>query len=384
MKRICLHHVGGRTGNRSFPILSKFEKDIINVLYDADQDCIKQIEYRNRILRSELHVLPYCVGGKTEKDVDFHINYDPYSSSVMEMNKKYANWYFYFRNGRYDYIVEDTLKTVETRQQQMFTLDDICNMHEEILPPDVLSLDAQGVEYDIIKGSPRVIHSNVLAVVTEVEFHQMYANQRLFGDISTLMTQSGFEFVKFTKGFGEYSPYRKSIGLRGDGFHYVGEALFFKSVDDLMSVENPARRQIMLDKLAFIAIVYNQFKYAVECLDRSMECRGSTSSKKNESQYAYIQFLREIESEIKVFKSNYPPKFSDVYTFNESQSRFNVNSDFSLERIKSVAGVDDIQEAINDFDDSGIENILRKYDFNDLADLIKENRLKQLNIGIGQ
>ena len=381
MKRICLHHVGGRAGNRSFPILSKFEKDIINVLYDADQDCIKQIEYRNRILRSELHVLPYCVGGKTEKDVDFHINYDPYSSSVMEMNKKYANWYFYFRNGRYDYIVEDTLKTVETRKQQMFTLDDICNIHEEILPPDVLSLDAQGVEYDIIKGSPRVIHSNVLAVVTEVEFHQMYASQRLFGDISALMTQSGFEFVKFTKDFAEYCPYRKPIGLRGDGFHYVGEALFFRSIDDLIKVEDSARRQTMLDKLAFIAIVYSQIEFAVECLERSMECRGLAPSANNESDCAYIQFLREIENEIKVFESSYPPKFSDLYTFEQSRSRFNANSGFSLEGKKSIGAAAAIQRSITDFEDSGIENILRKYDLGDQADLIKKNRVKQSSVG---
>ena len=377
MKRICLHHVGGRAGNRSFPLLSKFEKDMVNVLYDADRDCIQQIESRNRILGSEMHVLPYCVGGKTAKEVNFHINYDPYSSSVLEMNKKYADWYFYFRNDQYDYIVKDTLKTVEKRKQQMFTLDDICNMHKEILPPDVLSLDAQGVEYDIIKGSPRVINSNVLAVITEVEFHQMYVDQKLFGDISALMTQSGFEFVKFTKGFAEYCPYRKSIGLRGDGFHYVGEALFFRSIDNLIKVEDSTRRQIMLDKLAFIAIVYNQFEFAVECLHRSMECRCLASSEKTESNYAYIQLLREIENEIKIIIAHYPPKFSDVYTFEQSRSRFNANSDFSLEGKMSIGTTADIQSSIRNFEDSGIESILRKYDLNDQADLIKKNRVKQ-------
>jgi hypothetical protein len=41
--RISVHHIGGRGGSRSFPILESFEQDIINVIYDADKECIEQI-----------------------------------------------------------------------------------------------------------------------------------------------------------------------------------------------------------------------------------------------------------------------------------------------------------------------------------------------------
>ena len=41
-KKLSVHHIGGRAGSRAFPILKHFEKDIINVLYDADADCMEQ------------------------------------------------------------------------------------------------------------------------------------------------------------------------------------------------------------------------------------------------------------------------------------------------------------------------------------------------------
>ena len=34
------HHIGGRAGTRTFPILDTFEHDINNVLYEADQSAL--------------------------------------------------------------------------------------------------------------------------------------------------------------------------------------------------------------------------------------------------------------------------------------------------------------------------------------------------------
>ena len=37
--RLIVHHVGGRAGSRSFPVVDTFEKDIVNVMYEADELC---------------------------------------------------------------------------------------------------------------------------------------------------------------------------------------------------------------------------------------------------------------------------------------------------------------------------------------------------------
>ena len=64
--RLSLHHIGGRSGSRSFPDLHQFENDFINVIYDADSDCLAQILERNQNRKSELHVLGYCLGENCE------------------------------------------------------------------------------------------------------------------------------------------------------------------------------------------------------------------------------------------------------------------------------------------------------------------------------
>ena len=50
-KRLSVHHVGGRRGSRAFPVLARFEKDVINVLYDADTDCLAALLRKNRIIQ---------------------------------------------------------------------------------------------------------------------------------------------------------------------------------------------------------------------------------------------------------------------------------------------------------------------------------------------
>jgi hypothetical protein len=51
--KLSIHHVGGRAGSRSFPHMKQFEKDIINVLYDADEDCLEQ----NKALNHHLYII---------------------------------------------------------------------------------------------------------------------------------------------------------------------------------------------------------------------------------------------------------------------------------------------------------------------------------------
>ena len=53
--------------------------------YDADMECIEQIKDRNQDFDSELCVLPYGLSDKCKSSV-LNINYDPYTSSLLETN----------------------------------------------------------------------------------------------------------------------------------------------------------------------------------------------------------------------------------------------------------------------------------------------------------
>ena len=97
MTKISLHHIGGRNGSRSFPGLKSFEKDIVNVLYDADKDCIEDIIEKNKNEGSQLHVFPYCVGGMNTK-ASFNLSYDPFTSSLLPFNPDYNDYYSFTIN----------------------------------------------------------------------------------------------------------------------------------------------------------------------------------------------------------------------------------------------------------------------------------------------
>src|SRR5262249_23599159 len=90
--KLSLHHIGGRAGGRGFPYLEAFESDLISVLYDADPECIDQIQQRNQSLKSENYVFPFCFGGTSGK-VEFHVNLDPYTSSILQTNPEYQAFY---------------------------------------------------------------------------------------------------------------------------------------------------------------------------------------------------------------------------------------------------------------------------------------------------
>jgi hypothetical protein len=64
--------------------------------------------------------------------------------------------------------------------------------------------------------------------MVEVEFHPLYKNQPLFGEISRFMSERGFWFVGFNTIL-DLAPYRYPIGLRGKGFNLTGNAFFIKS-----------------------------------------------------------------------------------------------------------------------------------------------------------
>ena len=71
--------------------MKQFEKDIINVLYDADEDCLEQIKASNRHLKSQLHVLPYALSDKCKSSV-LNINYDYAISKNPITNAEYVQY----------------------------------------------------------------------------------------------------------------------------------------------------------------------------------------------------------------------------------------------------------------------------------------------------
>ncbi len=332
-QRISVHHVGGRAGSRAFPVLKAFEKDIVNVLYDADPDCLRHVREMNRHLESEIHVLPHCLDD-SRKSTSLNINYDPYTSSLYDPNPDYDSYYSFNKN--HDYIMSDGTKVMEKRDIDAVSMDSIFRLKDvSVPPPDFLSIDTQGSEYDILLGAKETLGSNVVAVALEAEFHPIYKGQKLFGDIVNLLSDRGFDFVRFL-GIYEMSPFRSPIGLRGEGFHIFSEALFLRRIEKT-GVDRHAdqmRSYLMLRKLAFISIVFKQFEYGLECLRRSKNLVGYGTDVQEES--VYLRFLRDLERQVEKVPRVYPLTLISKYpSFAASQSRFEVK-DGAASRVNGI------------------------------------------------
>lgn len=385
--RLCIHHVGARGGDGPFPVLQEFEPDFIRVSYEADDQCISGIEKYNQRLASECLVFPYCLGSFCGKAV-FNINRAPATSSLYEANPEFGSYYF-FRWGDHDCILSEACATVEKREVEVVTLDSIVGDKLTGVPaPDFLSLDTQGAEYDVLLGATRALSRDILAVTVEVEFHELYKGQKLYGDVGGLLAKHGFVFSQFLM-IGGYSPFRAKVGLRGKGFHSYADALFLKRIDSVMQeTDEESRRSLMLQKLAFISILYDQIEYGLACLD-PYECRPRSELAADEAGPLYLKFLRELQQDAKRIPDLFPPTMAANHPYETTRARLcNANDHSRNTRAQQAANDRDIAAWIDALKFwlqqdirqgySPVESLLSNYGLKKQASLLRQNRLYQV------
>ena len=319
--RLVVHHVGGRAGSRSFPVLPAFERDIINVMYDADERCLAQVMEIWKTQPSKTIVLPYCLSARDGVS-KFHINYDPYTSSIYPLNPRYAQFYYTYPGQGYDYVLGDTFRTVREVQLPTTTLDAVVLDRSEAPGPDFLSIDTQGSELDILIGSLRLLDTTILAVHAEVELHPLYEGQPLFGDICQFLAKHDFDLVDIQL-FSKLLPIRGKHGFRGVGYAAHGEALFLKRPE---AVTN----SVQLNKLAFIAATFGQFECAQQCFDSiAFERMAALQNPATDQQPQYLDFVSRLAGTVASLPQRSVPLFSDVYSCAQSEARFQTQTQTS-------------------------------------------------------
>ncbi|NQW23753.1 MAG: FkbM family methyltransferase [SAR202 cluster bacterium] len=303
-----------------------FEKDIINVLYEADESCISQMVENWNSRPSETVVLPYCLSA-SDGVGKFHLNYDPYTSSIYPLNPRYAQFYYTYpaRNSRpgYDYVFGDTVRTMEEVQLATTTLDAVVLERGKVPGPDFLSLDTQGSELDILNGASQLLDTTILAVQLEVELHPFYEGQPLFGDICQFLTQHNFDFVDLRQFHRKLIPMRGKQGFRGEGYTADGEALFLKRPE---YVETSASG-VQLNKLAFLATIFGQFECAQQCFETNgFEVMPPLQNGATDQQPQYLEFISRLAAAVALLPQRSALLFSDIYTYEQSKSRFQVSA----------------------------------------------------------
>ncbi len=314
--RLVAHHVGARGFGVSLNVPDLFRKDIVHVLFEADQDCVDRMlgnaETAHAKMLSEKLVFPYCVG-RRRASARLNITANSYASSLYPPNPEFMKYTceIPIDAAIYDVTYRDMLEVVREVEVEIHSIDEL--LAEGRIPewawPDFLSVDTQGFELEILEGAKRAMSESVLGVVSEVEMLPMYQGQPLFSDILGHMTRSGFIFAGLTAQF-DVSPHRVPIGLRARGFPGFGDALFLRDERTLTEERFGANRlYVMLNKLAFIAVCFELIEYALQVIDRIRQLRPRVDdevlSMLKESEYS--KFLGDLETAAKYQAERYPP-----------------------------------------------------------------------------
>lgn len=303
------HHIGGRMGSVAFPMLPKFKEEIVHVIYDADETCITQIE--DRWKEENVLVLPYCISNKCGT-AQFHINRDPYTSSLFQMNPKFGHFYYKGHDGQTDYLYSgsfETEKIIEVTTQNLDTLIET----NAIPPPDFLSIDTQGAELLILEGALKCLNQSVVAISVEINFASLYDGAPLFGQLDDFLRKLNFFLVNIETLDLGYK--RISKNCRGAGIPLQGEALYLRRTDSVYASDND-KTISLFEKLAFAALSFGYTEVAYDALERAVNLTSDTHKT-----HKYQKFLYRFFEEVKQ-RTDIPLLWHETYTFKQSNQRF--------------------------------------------------------------
>ena len=381
-----VHHIGGRDGEvGEFPISDAFREFVHFHIYDADPSCLPQVEELNASRGNRFTLHNYIVDDRNGV-ATFSVNMCPCTSSLLPAAEFKQNQYSPSSLfGDYDY--NTTFARRSSFEAPVITIDTLAE--RESLTVDFLSIDTQGTEDRVLAGSDRHLKTTVVGVVSEVEFHHLYKDQALFGDIHTQMQKAGFNFMRIFTREARVNFFKAGIGFRGDGMLMSGDALFLKD-PDILEAEFPNPLHGLV-KLAFIALTFGYIEYAIDCLARASQMDGADVVL-NAQNTGYLGNLAKLWKLYKEALFIPQPSFKQMFTEEEALKRFEVNArhpweTFDLDRVRrtyfdsiDVAAFRAALPVLAAPDETPVEQLLTEAGFTRASEMAKTQRLKQVGM----
>ena len=206
---------------------------------------------------------PYALGKANEKR-KLYTTQHPMCCSLYKPNEKLIKLY---NNFEVAYLKEET--EIDT-----ISLDYFIEKHD-VNNIDFIKIDVQGAELDIFKGGSKAL-KNVLKIVCEVEFIQLYENQPLFGDVCNYLSQHDLMFNKFLGLAGRaLKPLVVNNNPNRPSQHIWSDAVFIRHIQKIHNLSDA-----QLIKLSLLACVYYSLDLTFHCLSE-YDKRNSTSLAKD-------------------------------------------------------------------------------------------------------
>jgi FkbM family methyltransferase len=253
---LVVWHVGGEGDYGPAMAITAAYPDVQLVIFDAREDTDDHLKAQTT---ERTTVINRCVDETSGKS-NFFVNKWPLSSSLLPTSPIAAH-----EDPGYSHCATwgENTELARTICLQTVTIDEVVRLG--LAPkPDVLSLDAQGAELRILRGASTTL-ANVLCVVSEVEFFEIYEGQGLFDEQMALLRSDAFRLAEI-----QNSQYWHPSKRAGIGFHTVGEAVWLKYVGHKAgrgALHHSDLSPQSLLKLALIAHAFHRYSYVNHLLE---------------------------------------------------------------------------------------------------------------------
>lgn len=371
--RINMHHVGGRGGGFPFPMNPSFQNSVETYIYDADADCLEQMERES----ASIDRVIVAAVAEADEEVTFHVNHDPYTSSLLSANPQCEE--FFYQDASCDYTLKDVLQPVKIRRMAGESLDGLAKRHDFQI--DYLSLDVQGAEFNLLAGISDSVMRDTVAMMCEISFFQFYSSQHLFDELVTSLRKRGFFVARFLPHGYEWQTFRTGIGWRSTGFTAHGDTLFFRDIDHVVRHAPQPFRALL--KLAFVSISFGNISYALRCLTEAYK-QPDSQTLAVKDKVSFIRFLDDMYRLYRETPHIYPLRFPHIWSVEKSFARFEVGAnlvpDQAEVRAAYFAETDEAQfkqkvVELLDCAPTPFESLLRINGFSQLADDVSEKRI---------
>ena len=198
-------------------------------------------------------IFPYAIHNKNEK-LNLHVTRDGASSSLYIPNKNYVSRFTFSKD----------LEVIKENEVKCVTLDSLYDQFPKG-GIDILKLDTQGNEYDILIGGKKTL-KDVLVVDIEIEFIEMYKNQKLFSEVDEILRNNNFTFFGYLGSFGGGKRSLDMMPSYSKKQILWAHALYFK---DYVNFNGKEKIDINRDKALKIILIsahLGYFDFSIELL----------------------------------------------------------------------------------------------------------------------
>jgi len=286
----CLD-IGSRGG------IQEFFKGYLNLIQvDAFEPDQKACRESQETANQNVHYFPVALGKKTET-VPFYLTCRPSGSSLYKPNEENMYRYSNAQYGDIDKILD----------MKVMSYSDFRKTYKRP-SANLVKIDTQGSELDILESFLEEDLKEVICIIAEVEFIEMYKKQPLFNEVNTFMQNNSFDLFDLrtarcylTKKH-HRNHYLKKLGFaegtnRVSGHLIAGDALYFRKFED-----NCPRNQQQFINLLLSYMIFFYFDHALELIELGLK-------------FNVIDSFEYKELELFIFKMAPKPKISERQGF---------------------------------------------------------------------